>query len=61
MKEALHDDEVPPNGSADEWYGGNLGYRKGEGEVPLEARIDRIFYINLYGQVSPLRTSFLRS
>lgn len=37
---------------SEEWSGGNLGYRKGEGEIPLEARIDRIFYINLYGQVS---------
>lgn len=36
----------------EEWSGGNLGYRKGAGEVPLEARIERIFYINLYGQVS---------
>jgi hypothetical protein len=32
---------------------GNLAYRKGEEEVPLQARIERIFYINLYGQVSP--------
>lgn len=30
---------------------GNLAYRKGEDEAPLEAKIDRIFYINLYGQV----------
>ncbi|WVW84640.1 hypothetical protein I302_106674 [Kwoniella bestiolae CBS 10118] len=30
--------------------GGNLGYRKGEEEAPLEARIERVFYINLYGQ-----------
>lgn len=30
----------------------NLGYRKGEDEVPLEAKIERVFYINLYGQVS---------
>ncbi|OWZ57723.1 hypothetical protein C368_00891 [Cryptococcus neoformans 125.91] len=29
---------------------GNLAYRKGEDEAPLEAKIDRIFYINLYGQ-----------
>lgn len=36
---------------SEEWAGGNLAYRKGEGEVPLEARIERIFYINLYGQV----------
>jgi hypothetical protein len=35
----------------EEWSGGNLGYRKGENEAPLEARIERIFYINLYGQV----------
>ncbi|WVQ83086.1 hypothetical protein IAT38_005224 [Cryptococcus sp. DSM 104549] len=34
----------------EEWGGGNLGYRKGEEETPLEARIDRVFYINLYGQ-----------
>lgn len=32
--------------------GGNLGYQKGEGELPLPARIERVFYINLYGQVS---------
>jgi hypothetical protein len=32
--------------------GGNLSYTKGQGEIPLEARIERIFYINLYGQVS---------
>jgi len=32
--------------------GGNLGYRKGEEEKPLEARIERVFYINNYGQVS---------
>ena len=37
---------------SEEWAGGNLGYKKGEGEIPLEARIERIFYINLYGQVS---------
>ncbi|WRT67808.1 uncharacterized protein IL334_004782 [Kwoniella shivajii] len=30
--------------------GGNLSYRKGEEESPLEARIERVFYINLYGQ-----------
>lgn len=30
---------------------GNLAYRKGEDEAPLEAKIERIFYINLYGQV----------
>ncbi|ORY28452.1 hypothetical protein BCR39DRAFT_534729 [Naematelia encephala] len=29
---------------------GNLGYRKGEHEEPLEAPIERIFYINPYGQ-----------
>ena len=33
--------------------GGNLSYTKGQGEIPLEARIERIFYINLYGQVRP--------
>ncbi|WVF69156.1 hypothetical protein IAT40_003931 [Kwoniella sp. CBS 6097] len=32
------------------WAGGNIGYRKGEDEMPLEARIERVFYINLYGQ-----------
>ncbi|OCF43555.1 hypothetical protein I317_02572 [Kwoniella heveanensis CBS 569] len=32
------------------WAGGNIGYRKGEDETPLEARIERVFYINLYGQ-----------
>ena len=31
---------------------GNIAYRKGEVETPLEARIERIFYINTYGQVS---------
>jgi hypothetical protein len=36
----------------EETVGGNIGYRKGEEEIPLEARIERIFYINLYGQVS---------
>jgi hypothetical protein len=36
----------------EEKMGGNIGYRKGEEEIPLEARIERIFYINLYGQVS---------
>lgn len=41
----------------EEWSGGNLGYRKGEGEIPLEARIERIFYINLYGQVRHQRSS----
>ncbi|WWC70730.1 uncharacterized protein I206_104681 [Kwoniella pini CBS 10737] len=30
--------------------GGNLGYRKGEEETPLESKIERVFYINLYGQ-----------
>jgi hypothetical protein len=35
----------------DEWQGGNIGYVKGKEEVPLEARIERLFYINLYGQV----------
>lgn len=30
---------------------GNLNYTKGQQEIPLEARIERIFYINLYGQV----------
>lgn len=29
----------------------NIGYQKGGAEIPLQARIDRIFYINLYGQV----------
>ena len=32
--------------------GGNLGYRKGEDVVPLNARIEGVFYLNLYGQVS---------
>ena len=35
----------------DEPQAGNIGYVKGEEEVPLEARIERLFYINLYGQV----------
>lgn len=30
---------------------GNIAYTKGMGEVPLESRIERLFYINLYGQV----------
>lgn len=40
-------------GGADGYSGdeGNLAYRKGEDEQPLEAKIERIFYINLYGQV----------
>lgn len=37
----------------DEEEGGNISYTKGQGEIPLEARIERIFYINLYGQVCP--------
>lgn len=28
----------------------NISYTKGTVEVPLEARIERLFYINLYGQ-----------
>lgn len=32
--------------------GGNLGYRKGAAEIPLESPVKRVFYINLYGQVS---------
>jgi hypothetical protein len=39
--------------SIEEEEGGNISYTKGQGEVPLEARIERIFYINLYGQVRP--------
>ena len=38
----------------EELAGGNLGYRKGEGEVLLEAKIEKVFYINLYGQVSTI-------
>lgn len=34
--------------------GGNLGYRKGAEEVPLDSPVKRVFYINLYGQVSRL-------
>lgn len=35
----------------DEAFGrGNIGYTKGMDEVPLESRIERLFYINLYGQ-----------
>ena len=30
--------------------GANIGYRKGDDETPLEARIERVFYINPYGQ-----------
>ena len=30
---------------------GNLSYTKGAEEVPLESPIERIYYINLYGQV----------
>lgn len=33
----------------------NIGYQKGGAEIPLQARIERIFYINLYGQVSLAR------
>lgn len=29
---------------------GNIAYTKGQKEEPLEARIERLFYINLYGQ-----------
>ena len=42
-------DEYSPNLSGS---GGNLGYRKGEDVVPLDARIEGVFYLNLYGQVS---------
>lgn len=38
--------------TAEEEEGGNISYTKGQGEIPLEAKIERIFYINLYGQVS---------
>ncbi|WWC62530.1 uncharacterized protein I303_105126 [Kwoniella dejecticola CBS 10117] len=38
-----------PGARADE-SGSNIGYRKGEEEKPLESRIERVFYINLYGQ-----------
>jgi hypothetical protein len=31
--------------------GGNLSYRKGAVEIPLESPVKRVFYINLYGQV----------
>ena len=41
--------------------GGNLSYTKGQGEIPLEARIERIFYINLYGQVSYATSRYLFS
>ncbi|CAK9780810.1 UPF0052-domain-containing protein [Cutaneotrichosporon oleaginosum] len=35
----------------DEAFGrGNIAYTKGMVEVPLESRIERLFYINLYGQ-----------
>ena len=37
--------------SIEEEEGGNISYTKGQGEIPLQARIERIFYINLYGQV----------
>lgn len=36
----------------DEAFGrGNIAYTKGMEEMPLESRIERLFYINLYGQV----------
>lgn len=38
-------------GEEGEDVGGNLAYTKGMKEVPLESRIERLFYINLYGQV----------
>lgn len=34
---------------------GNIMYTKGMKEVPLEARVERLFYINLYGQVSSFK------
>lgn len=52
------DTSLPPSGrpSLEEMRpelvsNGNLSYRKGEEEVPLTARIERVYYINLYGQV----------
>lgn len=35
----------------------NISYTKGAVEVPLEARIEKLFYINLYGQVSYVSAS----
>ena len=52
LERATQRSQHSQHSSEEEWSGGNLGYRKGEGEYPLEARIERIFYINLYGQVS---------
>ncbi|WVR06371.1 hypothetical protein IAU60_003402 [Kwoniella sp. DSM 27419] len=43
-------EEAGSGSAASENGGGNIGYRKGEDETPLEARIERVFYINLYGQ-----------
>jgi hypothetical protein len=40
-----------PGRDIEEEEGGNIGYTKGQGEIPLDAKIERIFYINLYGQV----------
>ncbi|KAL1412850.1 hypothetical protein Q8F55_000599 [Vanrija albida] len=37
-------------GEETEEVGSNLAYTKGMKEVPLESRIERLFYINLYGQ-----------
>lgn len=34
----------------DEGIRGNIAYTKGQAEIPLESRIERLFYINLYGQ-----------
>lgn len=37
--------------------GGNIGYRKGGEEVPLDSPVKRVFYINLYGQVRSARSA----
>ncbi|KAK4687033.1 hypothetical protein P7C73_g3084, partial [Tremellales sp. Uapishka_1] len=44
------DTVTPDPTSIDDEVIGNIGYRKGAGEIPLEARIERLFYINLYSQ-----------
>ncbi|ORX40050.1 hypothetical protein BD324DRAFT_648662 [Kockovaella imperatae] len=43
-------DTALANAIVEEFAGGNISYRKGEGEIPLEAKIEKVFYINLYGQ-----------
>lgn len=52
MSTPLFDDADLDDGE-DAIGSGNIMYTKGMREVPLEARIERLYYINLYGQVYP--------